>query len=234
MKLGRKLLGTAAAAGLSALFAAPVEAASLFDFVPAQSNYEVAPGGQVSVQIFMRERFERDSILIQDDGLSSSETLIQRTGSGLVDPAVITSAEREEANFDFFSDESSVSVGGDRAIVQGVRDFEAGSGTGSLQGAGTSERLVSIGFLTILAGSVLGETTTFQTSDNPGDERFNFTWGRDSDDAGTEPDSGTYRPLDEEIDPFTFTITTTPEPAGVSLIVAAGVFLLRRGRYSRV
>jgi hypothetical protein len=212
----------AAALGWSALSGSTSDAAIIYDFGTSEigysgitgTNYTLDPGESVTLFVFLRETLVDDtSFLADEDGLSSGAALIERVGALPTDPAVITAVARDLSNFSQFSSDS-VEAGGAEATVGGVRSFDATSGTPILT-INDNERRVAIGTVTIQAGDVLSEVTTFQTGDPGGDDTV--TWEN-------------LVTLDDDIVPGEFTVSVVPEPVGLGLLAGAGLLLLGRRR----
>jgi hypothetical protein len=196
---------------------ASVRAAVTFDFVAGQPTYSVAPGGTTTVPIYLRETLTGSSIslLASEDGLFSSVAQASRTGTPPSTPAMITGATKDVTNFDD-SNFDDTTFAPTLATIGGSRSFNDAHGTPVVVDPFDSNvRRVSIGTVTITAGSAPAETTTFQLADRPGRDDT-LTWT-----------NGTI--LDSQIAPSTFSVVTTPEPStAIAFAGAAAVAMLIR------
>jgi hypothetical protein len=99
----------------------------------------------------------------------------------------------------------------------------------------TDVSLVNLGTLSIQAGAVGGQTTSFTIgpvfdSSTGAGNTFTFVSGYDLDNA-TDPNAPDGSALFFSSAPTTFSITTVvPEPASLSLLMASGLLLARRCR----
>ncbi len=196
------------------LTATEAQAAVAYNFVTDQTNYSLLPNGTAVAQVFLRETLTAGSTstLAAENGLFSAVARATRTTSPTA-PATITAAARDTTNFNDFND-SSVQAGGAQADVGGTRSLGSANGSAIIVDSSTVRR-VAVGTLTIQAGLIPLQTTTFTLSDRTGTVDT-LTWT-----------NGT--PLDSQIAASTFTVTVIPEPAAaLGLFGAFGLFLVRR------
>jgi len=215
MRISRqKCIGLGAVTIWALLCAATAASAAVtFDFVAGQPSYSVAPGGTTPVPIYLRETLtgSSSSLLALEDGLFSAVAQASQTGTPPSTPATITGADRDATNFDELDDTTFAPA---VATVGGSRRFNDAHGTAVIVDPfDANVRRVSIGTVTITAGSAPAESTTFQLADRPGRDDT-LTWN-----------NGMI--LDSQITPSTFSVVTTPEPStAIVLAVAAAVATL--------
>lgn len=204
---------------LIGLFGTAARAAVTFDFVTDNNNgnYNVLPSSTVVVQIFLRETLDSGStsILGPQDGLFSGLVRTIRSVAPS-SPANITASSRDGTNFNDFND-STVDSGNAGANTGGTRSLGAANGTPIITDSATVRR-VSLGTITIQAGVIPLQTTTFNMIDRIS-TADTLTWT-----SGTQ--------LDSQIVSRTFNVTVTnvPEPATLSILGLGGMLLLRRVR----
>ena len=197
-------------AAWSCLLCQPVYGAVEFAFGTDQDHYQVMVGSDVDVQVYLYETVTGgdSSVLVADEGLSQAQVTIQRSGAVPSDPAILVDYTSNTVEFDdlLLGPWESVFTDSELDLTQFV-DIAAISGpTGVDLGGGV--RRVWLLTLTIQAGSVYGETTTFSVLDNPSfDETLTFLG---------------FDPLDPEIAPAEFTLTAVPEPASVIVWLLLG------------
>jgi hypothetical protein len=221
----------AAAAG-SIMLCDSVRADLSLSFSVDQLNYDASPGQSVSVPIYLQEAVTAPdvSLLEAESGLFSAGVLVQRTGSSLGQPAVITGASANGDFDDFFgpvitlaSDQASISIYETRDLGQslGVLTDETPSGSGM--------RRILLGAIDVTAGPTVGEVTRFLVGDDISDDWLTWMdfWQSNVD------------VLDPYIQPpAEFTVTTVPVPAsvllGLSGMSASGILLYLTGMASVV
>lgn len=195
---------------LLALFASRAQAQRTFEFVTDQSNYTVLPNGTATVNIFLRETIagSSTSILVTEGSIVTEGVRITRTTSPSA-PTVITAAQ-SDSFFNFAND--SVQSGGAQADLNAA-NLQQGASAPVINDT-SSVRRVRFGQITVQAGLIPLQTTTFTLADNPST-------------GDTATQNGT--PLDSLIQARTFTVSVLPEPTtAASLFVAAGFLLIRR------
>lgn len=184
------------------------------------ANYDVALGGQVDVELYLRETLGdpgNDFLLVDEDGLASAAFVLDwviETGSG--DPTAVASGTDVAINPAFddpFVEQIDLGAGG--------LDMEFGRDA-ILQTTGVAPVVdgqtasVHLATLTFTAGTPL-VVTRVEIDDRPSGDQT-LTWQSQV-------------PLDEQLSPESFTITTPiPEPASGLLTAAAGAALLLRRR----
>jgi hypothetical protein len=216
--------------GLNFVFGGFVDGAITYSFVTDQTSYTVAAGGSVGVTVYLQETVSDGdtSLLVDEDGLFQAQVTVDRNAVVPTDPATIASYSLNGA----FDDVPSINV--DTNSTLNVTQFVgigASSGPDGVEDPGNSSiRQVMLLSMTIQAGAVPGETTTFDVLDDPNFlETQTFSSLIDLDDAPYG------------IAPFQFFVTTeavaVPEPSTVMLMlslggVCGGIFVLRRRRRS--
>jgi hypothetical protein len=202
---------------LIGLVGTSARAAVSFDFVTDSSNYTVLPNGTATVQMYLRETLSAGSAsqLTTQMGMSSIGIRALRTTSPTA-PATITAAAVEPFYNTFGT--NVVSNGGAQADINGNASFAVNDALSQIIVDSSTVRRVHYGQLTIQAGLIPLQTTTFTMSDippNPGsDDNLTFT--------GVN--------IDTLIAARTFTVSVLPEPASMGLLGFGGLILLRRVR----
>ena len=196
-------------AAWSCLLCQPSYGAIGFSFGTDQDHYKVMVGSDVDVEVYLYETVTGgdSSLLVADDGLFSAQVTIERTGVVPTDPAILVDYTPNTAEFDdLLGPSQNVFTDSELDLTQFV-DIDATSGpTGVDLGGGV--RRVWLLTLTVQAGSVYGETTTFSVLDNPSfDETFTFL---------------ALDPLDPQINAAEFSLTAVPEPATVIVWLLLG------------
>jgi hypothetical protein len=195
------------------LLSSPVSGAPFFSFSVDQSNYSVAAGGSVNVPVYLQEYVmpPDSSLLAAEGGLWTADVLVQRTTLGLLSPARLTGVSANEHDFDDLP--ATLSVADDAASIYEL-------GTAGVLGVGTFSggRRIELGTFTLTAGTVFGETTTFQVTPLGGSFDGTVTW------LGTV--------LDGSINSTSFAVTTVPVPSGIllGLMGLSGMWLGARRR----
>lgn len=191
--------------------------AVIFDVVTdnGNSNYNVPSATSVIIQLFLRETLTSGSTstLVAQDGLFSSVVRVSRIVSPS-SPSTIIAAARDTTNFSDFNDSAVLNSGAD-ANVGGTRSLGASNGTPVLTDSATVRR-VSIGTVTIQAGTLVGQSTTFSLADRTGTSDT-LTWN-------------TGQVLDAQILATNFSVTAVPEPAAAGVVAVAVVALAGRRR----
>jgi hypothetical protein len=207
-RIGARLWVATMAVCVTGTMAGGVNAAT-YEFVTGQSNYQLPVGSSTQIEVFLRETLaggESTSFLADEGGLFSAVTKAQHFGSVPSSPALLTASARNTTNFGD-QDDSAVTAGGAQATLGGTRSLGASNGTGFILDSATVRR-VSVGTLTVKAGDVPLELTTFQLGDRTGSFEDTITWAHST-------------LLDPQISATTFNVTAVPEPAGAACVGAA-------------
>jgi hypothetical protein len=185
----------------SVLPAHPVRGNSIFSFSVDQSDYSVFPGHFVQVPVYLQEYVlpPDTSFLVAQGGLWTADVLMQRTTLGLLDPARLIGAAANEHDFDDLP--ATISVADGTASIYEMS-------TAGVLGVGTFSggRRIELGTLTLAAGTMVGEATTFQVTPFGGTFEGTVTW------LGTV--------LDGSINSTSFTVTVIPAPVPSGLVLS--------------
>ena len=166
-------------------------------------------------------------MLDAEEGLFSAGLAITRTSAGPTAPAGIATladiVPNAAFNDAFLLDRSiQPGVGGfGHVTMKEARDILESQGVAP-EAPSASVRRLLLGTFTFTAGSVALEATTFSIHDNaasPQDDTL--TWALPG------------LALDNSIQPFEFTITTTPEPASMTLLAISACLVAGRRRRPR-
>lgn len=187
-----------------------------YSYGVSTSLLELAPGATGEVELYLIETTTGDSIsrLVDEDGLNSAQVSVLLTGTAPSDPAILTDAIANESEFnDLFG--PTIGISPTSVSIYEVLDIEELTGpTGTDLGGGV--RSVLLGSVTITAGSVVGETTSFSVED---DGLFDDTVTL----LGIDP-------IDPLIAATSFDVTVVPEPASLALLCLGAFPLIARRR----
>jgi len=191
------------------------------------TSYAPAPGEVLEIAVYVYETFTPGSetaVLDDEGGLLSVGLTISRTSVGPTDPAGVLASDEIAHNADFndaYLLDKSVQLSGgvfDSVTLEGARDIAEPTGIAAEVSSAGVRRLL-LGTFTFTAGSVPNETTAFRIHDN-----------------AAAPMNGTVTwdlpglALDDQLQPFDFTITTIPEPASLALLALPTCILVARRR----
>jgi hypothetical protein len=200
----------------SVLLSSPVHGA-LFSFSVDQSDYSVLPGHSIQVPVYLQEYVlpPDTSFLAAQEGLWTADVLAQRTTLGLLSPARLTGASANEHDFDDLPATLSV-ADGQASIYEMATSGVLGDGTFS------GGHRIELGTFTLTAGTIVGETTTFQVTPLGGGFDGTVTW------LGTV--------LDGTINSTSFAVEVIPVPAPPGLVLGltglSSVWVCTRGRFA--
>ncbi len=217
-----------AAAAVCVLGSPVAEAGSLYQLVFDQSNYQVDPGGQVVVNVFLQEQVSGgSSSVLATDGLIGAGVRVSFDLPPLPsEPASILGTGDVTPNDGpggFTGGFQSVSVTpGSHADLTETTEIGSPAVFATDLGGGLFQIL--IGSFRFTAGSIAGQTTSIQAGDIPGGN--NEDWF-----------TGSEQPLDDLISPGTASIQVrggaVPEPSslvGLMLgLIGAGGYAIARG-----
>jgi hypothetical protein len=200
-------------------------------YVAGQTNYNVLANGQLQVPIYLEEVGNGSSLLSSgnEDGLSAAG-FITTADSPPSSPATITGVTGNSA----FDGGASPSFSSTSAKVLEFQDLLDSDGVQETS-LTTDVSVVNLGTLSIQAGAIGGQTTSFTIgpvfdSATGAGNTFSFVSGYDLDNA-TDPSAPDGSALFYSSAPTTFSITTVvPEPASLSLLMASGLLLVRSCR----
>lgn len=194
-------------------------AALTYQYVTDQANYDLNPGQSVSVNLYLRESFDGgDSPLLASGGeglFGAGIQVLRQTGPS--DPASITGLTGNTAEFDdltTFNNPSLTSFTAGQAKISLAVSTFGDKVTFTSAGSGYYDLL--IGSVTVLAGLVPSEVTSFDLLDRG-----------TTDDVITATNLNVLDPL---ISQGGFTVTVLPEPAAMGLLSLGAVLLLPRRR----
>src|SRR5436305_1539854 len=194
--------------------------ASDFQWSTGQGNFNLAPGQSLTVPLYLIAVTQAGQTkLVSADGLFSAGFSVHQAAPGSGTAAPITAVQPNAsvfANVDV-AEVRTANSGPAFARLNETRDLSASGGSG-LDSGSTVPR-VTVGSLTVAAGSA-GNVTTLQVRD--------FVDAMDHLTTSDETVTGVGDPIDSQITPDTFSVTTTPEPSGIGLLLAGGVALLSR------
>lgn len=226
---------------VASLSAGPALAASMYEFGFDSSTYEVAPGQNLTVSVYLYETITAGdtSVLATAKIMSTGVRISYDSTSTATDPVTLASVANPIQGGPAFTDESGdfgdwvttystpsefTSVGTGAANPIAGLELSSWTEVPGVEVAGSGGRKYSIllGTVTLTAGDILEETTTLKASDL-------FT-NRD--------DTYTYSPLnvldDVPIWSSTAQITVVPEPSAwiglSSMALMAGIFWKIRSR----
>jgi len=222
----RSILRLAAVAACVLALGSPARAALSYAFAFEAPLVQALPGQTVQIDVFLVETFtDGDSSLIADEnGLSGAEVTVTRDAvGGLTDPARIIGADNnigpttDPTAFD--SDRLGVSVTPPEFAQLLPFDLSDAAVYGTLAAPGVRE--VLLGTISIEAGLVVGEVTTFTASDDPNFDDTATATATDLGDGAIDGDFG--------IDPDAVAVEVIiPEPTTLALVALGGVALIRR------
>ncbi len=238
MRAGFK--GLALSTGLAMAASAQATTYNYF-YTAGQSSYTVAPGSNLTVNLFLKEvnsDHSANSLIGSEDGLSSAGIGIQRV-SGSTSTSITSASPNSGSVPTGFDDPSStamVNSPGSATITESTDGFSVGGpdfvGVGAgPQVSGVSE--VFLGVITIHASSLPGQTTVFTAGvANPAipttttnDNTYDLD---DSSDFLNPPDA---QSLYNSAAPTNFSVITTsptPEPTSLALFGLAALTLTKR------
>lgn len=239
-RMRRGLVGLSLCAGMA--LAVSVQAATYSYFYTAdQNSYTVAPGSNVTVNLFLQEvnsDQSSSSLLADEQGLSQAGVSVQRiSGSS---QTTITSASPNAGDvpngFDDPSSTALVNSPGSATITESTDGFAVGGSDLVGVEAGPQVNGVSdvlLGVITIHASSLPGQTTVF-TADVanpaiPGTYTNANSYDLDNNGDFLNPTDATS--LYDSAAPTNFSIITTaptPEPTSLALFGLAALTLTKR------
>lgn len=225
-------------AGLLGLAASAAPAATSYSYFYTtgdQTSFSVAPGGTVTVPLFLQEvnsDQSTNSLLASEQGLYSAGISIQYIGGS---PANTITGATANSNVGGFDDPTSVGVVSSPVSAY-IMEF-SGSAQGALPGPqvdGVSS--IYLGSVTFQASSIFGDTTTFELSGTDPIQigssvtNSNFYNMDDPTNFQNPPDAAS---LYTGAATSTLTVSAVPEPAVIGFLAAATPVLLRRTRNRR-
>jgi hypothetical protein len=206
-------------AALAAGPAARVQAAD-FQWSTGQGSYNVAPGQSLTVPLYLIAVTQAgETTLVSANGLFSAGLSVHPIAPGSGTAAAITTVQPNAASFANVdvAEVGSLNSGPPFARLNESHDL-ASSGASGLD-SGSAVPRVTVGSLTIGAGSA-GNVTSLQIGD--------FVDAMDHLATTQDTVTGSGGPIDSQIAPGTFSVSTTPEPSGIGLLLGGGVALLGR------
>lgn len=223
----RKGLLAAAVLGGTLFFYSDVKASVVYSYVTDQPSYTAAPGGTVTVQIFLKETVTGTdtSIITADGGMFTAGFSVNQSPTNLpANPAGIFSIAGNAAFDGGFTKRPGDNANNTYATSRAGDDATSPSDTsGPLPSGG----LIPLGTVTIQAGT--SGTTTFVAG--------NFTYpskggGYTLDQSGNDLDTNSTAPAytGAANNPETFTVAVTPEPGSLGLLGLAALGLASRRR----
>jgi hypothetical protein len=205
-----------------------------YHYVTDQNAYSVAPGGSVSVPVYLFESLTPGSasVVAGDQGLEGAGAMISRTGAVPSDPAKPTDFTYNTADFGGLTAFTVNPAGSSASFVEAV-DNSAPAGPSGVAVAGGN--LEFLGAFTISAGSQLlpDQVTQFSLGKRVGVGNT-ITYGNfyDLDQTSVSP---AYTGVGATQTTFTVTVSSdsAPEPSSLGLFAAASLLTLRTRRPPR-
>lgn len=203
--------------------AAPAPAALSYAFAFEAPTVEVLAGESIDLGVYLVETFTDGdtSRIVDDGGLFGAQVTIERGDvAGLADPAELINAVNNDGPDDdpeaFDDSFLPVVAPPDSADLLLADSFDV---TVIGEAVDADTRRVRLGTISIVAGAVIGETTTFVASDDPAFDDTLTLFGVDAIDAAPG------------IAPGSVDVTVIiPEPSTLALAALASLTLIRRGR----
>jgi hypothetical protein len=221
------ILGTAVILGLAAGVPARADTAFYtYSYVSDQTSYTVATNSDFQVQLYLQEVSSTpgSSLLVNEDGLTSAGVSVSATASPS-SPAVLTGVAGNLGTGGFEPPARTSFTSTSASILENTGLDSDGVAAGPQVGV-VSE--VLLGTLTVHAGSLPGQSTTFTVGpyapDSGNTYTFNNFYDLDNNSDPFNPEGS--ESLYSSAAPTTFTVTTTdvtsavPEPS--SLVALCG------------
>jgi hypothetical protein len=242
MRKTRQFCGAITFGVAACLMTAPAHASVMYSYfyTAGQANYTVAPGGDVTVPVYLQEvnsDQSANSLLTNEHGLSAAGVNISfLSGSaGLTLTGAAANTGTPSTGFDDPASTGTVNSVTSATITESTDPPPFGTDlTGVVAGSqsnGVSQ--VFLGTVTFHASSLAGQTTTFTAG--VADPSVGSTFTNDNN-YDLDNNSDTFNPAGASSLYFSaastnFDVTTSvPEPTSLSIFGVAGLFLVRRTR----
>jgi len=210
------------ALGFIGLLADMTHASVIYSYMTDTPHVDVAPGSPVVISLFLEEKVSggSTSLIAAEDGLFGAAVRISRSGAVPSSPTLVTGIAGAPA----YAGGPSTPVfdSASASIIEGV-PLSAVHGAGGADLGGGVRRAL-LGTLSLNAGNIVGETTTFTIAPLAiNGNTLTFANGYDLDVTSAAPAFSGAVGAD-------FTVTVVPEPATLALVVGTGLALVLRRR----